>query len=98
MERLREANVVRSKRARIKQLMAEGRITLSDVLLVDKCHLRTMKIRDLLLAVPGLGPVKVRRVQRVHQIADFLTLESFSMNRRRELLGWLREHYRSVEF
>lgn len=96
LKRLQSANVIRSKRARLKEHIAEGRIPLSEVLLADKCHLRTMKLCDLLLAVPRLGPAKVNAALNRNRIGPSVTLENFSHQRRLALLEWLRANHRSV--
>jgi len=96
MANLEIANVVRSKRARLKEHIAAGGIPLSEVLLADKVHLRTMKVADLLQAVPGLGVTKVSRALRALQISPSATLEKLPRGRREELLEWLRSHYRTV--
>jgi len=97
LENLKTANVVRSRRARLKEHIAAGGIPISEVLLADKVHLRTMKVADLLLAVPGLGTVKVGRACRALRINPSLTLEKLPHRRREELLAWLRQHYGTVE-
>lgn len=90
---LEKANEVRRDRAKLKRLIAEGRIRLSEVLLVDKQHLYTMRLKDLLLVVPHLGPVKVTYAMRRLRISEHITLENLSMHRREELLDWIaREH------
>lgn len=97
MENLRTANVVRSKRARLKEHIAAGDLRVSEVLMADKVHFHTMKLADLLLATPGLGPAKLNRAFRVLQIGPSVTLENFPHHRRRELLDWLARHHRQVK-
>ena len=90
---LEKANEVRSRRGRLKLLIAEGRVPVSEVLLRDKRHLRTMKVSDLLKATPGLGEVKVNRALRRLHIAPNATLANLSKENRAELIGWLRAHH-----
>lgn len=96
MANLATANIVRSKRARLKEHIAAGGIPLSEVLLANKVHLRTMKVADLLLAVPGLGAAKVGRACRALRIGPSLTLENLPHHRREELLAYLSRHHRTV--
>jgi hypothetical protein len=98
MANLEVANVVRSKRAHLKEHIAAGGISVSEVLLADKVHLRTMKVADLLQAVPGLGASKVGRALRALQISPSATLEKLPHRRREELLEWLRARHRTVNF
>jgi len=97
MENLGKANVVRSKRARLKEHISTGNLSVSEVLMADKVHLHTMKLVDLLLAVRGLGPAKINRAFRVLQISPSVTLENFPHHRRQELLDWLARNHRQVK-
>lgn len=93
---LARADEVRSRRGRIKRLMAEGRITLGEVFAADKEHLATMPVRDLLRSVPGLGEARIRRAMRANSIGHFMELHELSFRRRAELVIWLEQHYPSV--
>ncbi|HET7455418.1 MAG TPA: hypothetical protein VFJ76_07855 [Solirubrobacterales bacterium] len=90
---LEKANEVRSRRGRLKLLIAEGRIPVSEVLVREKQFLRNMKVHDLLLATPGLGKVKVDRAFRSLRIPHNTTLAGLSVERKEQLLDWLKEHH-----
>jgi len=97
MQNLKRANLVRSHRADLKEHITSGGLRVSEVLLADKVHLRTMKVADLLMAVPGLGAVKINRAFRALQISPTATLERLPHGRREELVEWLRAHHRAVK-
>ena len=87
------ANEIRSRRRKLKLLIAEGRVPVSEILLRDKRHLRTMKVAEILKATPGLGEVKVDRALRRLHIPPHTTLATLSFERRAALVDWLREHH-----
>lgn len=97
MANLERANVVRSRRARLKEHISAGDLRVSEVLLADKVHLRTMKVADLMLAVPNLGPAKVNSAFRALRISPSVTLENFAHSRRLELLDYLHRRYGTVK-
>jgi hypothetical protein len=51
----------RQLRARLKRDLAAGRVALVEVLSERPACAQTAKVRELLLAVPGIGPAKARR-------------------------------------
>jgi len=93
---LQEAHTIRSRRARIKRLMSQGRITLEQIFVTDKQHLGTMPVREILLSVPGMGASKVNRVMSANKIGYGQKFENFSMQRRLELLDWIERRYPRV--
>lgn len=90
---LEKADRVRSRRGRIKRLIAEGRITLADVFAADKQHLDTMKVRDLLRAVPGMGEARIKLALRSNRIGELAELQDVSFRRRAELVVWIEQRY-----
>lgn len=97
MEHLERANEVRRRRSRLKAELAAGEVTLAKPLLVEQDWTRTMKIADLLKAVPGLGPAKVRRAFTANQIGHGATLGGLTAARRGDLLEWLVVNHPSIE-
>lgn len=93
---LRKGDVIRCRRARLKEAMREGGPSLAEVLMADKQWMARMQVRHVLMAVPGLGAQKVRRALTANRIGWYLTLENFPMKRRMELLCWLRANYPSI--
>lgn len=61
MRHLQRANEVRSWRAQLKRDLAEGRVNPSQLLAANEDRLASMKVVDLLVAVPGIGKVKARK-------------------------------------
>jgi hypothetical protein len=59
---LAQANEVRSARATLKKQLAAGTIQLAQILAAPPAVLQTTRLRDLLIAVPKIGPVKAARI------------------------------------
>ncbi|MEA2495599.1 MAG: hypothetical protein QOJ29_3510 [Thermoleophilaceae bacterium] len=59
MDALKRANMIRTRRANLKRDLKAGRKTVVPLLLDPPDWLATMKVWDLLLAVPKYGRVKV---------------------------------------
>lgn len=86
-EALRRANEVRFARARFKRdLSHEAALR---ALFVPDARLETMKIYDLLLAVPSVGRVKANRILLHAQVSPSKTLGGLTDRQRRELVGEL---------
>ena len=91
------ANEVRSRRSRLKAAMAEGRVRLAEPLLSDDAWLRTIKVRDLLLATPGIGPQKVTRALNTCWVSPTVPLGKTSQKTRLILLAHLAQMHPSVD-
>lgn len=89
-EGLRRANEVRAYRAELKRDLATDKVKLSEILRSGEGKLATMRIRDLLLAVPGIGPRKAQLVLTAEKISPSLPLERLTKPRREQLLARLR--------
>jgi hypothetical protein len=61
LQALVHANEVRRARAKLKHDLLAGRVGLAEVLSEPPACVQTAKVRDLLLALPGIGPVKADR-------------------------------------
>jgi len=90
MTALETANAVRTFRAKLKKDMKAGRVHAAGVLAepVDE-RVKTMKVTDLLLAVPGIGRNKATQALKWAQIAPPKTVGGISRRQRKDLLHML---------
>jgi hypothetical protein len=89
MEALQRANHIRSSRAEIKREMKHGKRSPRLTLAAPPAELDTMKVFDLLVAIPKIGRVKAGKVLKVAQVSPSRTVGGLSDRQRRELLGLL---------
>jgi hypothetical protein len=87
---LGKANEVRTKRAALKKQLKTRQTTLVDVLVAPPEWLATMKIVDLLLAVPKIGRTKANKALAQLRISPSKTVGGMSNRQRAELLARLR--------
>lgn len=83
---LDRANEVRVFRAKLKKDMTARRVSARDVLLEPPEFVGTMKVLDLLLAVPKVGRVKAGRVLRAAGVSPSRSVAGLSERQRSELL------------
>lgn len=69
MDALESANRIRLWRADLKRKLKAGEVLLVDVLYCDDARLESMKVLDLLLAVPGMGVGKAHSILRRSQVS-----------------------------
>lgn len=89
MTALQGANHIRSYRAQVKRDLKAGRRALVDVLElrhVDERLMATMKVRDVLLAAPKIGPTKANKVLNQALISPSKTLAGMTARQRAELV------------
>jgi hypothetical protein len=86
---LRTANEVRSYRAQLKRDLKARRVKAVDVLLDPEERVATMKVFDLLLAVPKVGRVKVNKILNGERISPSKTVGGLSARQRAVLAGVL---------
>jgi len=86
MAALQLANDTRSARAKLKREMKAGRSNLVDLLLTPPTYIETMKVFDLLIAVPKYGRVKVNRILSGCRISPSKTIGGMSQRQRVELV------------
>jgi hypothetical protein len=86
---LRYANHVRVHRAELKRRIAARDLAATDVLLGVDTLVETWKVRQLLLAVPGLGVSKVDAALRSCRVSHSKTCGGLSTRQRGELLAYL---------
>jgi hypothetical protein len=92
LDALQLANTVRTYRAQLKVDIAEAREDADAVLVSGDRLVDTMKVEELLLAVPGIGHVKVNQVFRRYGISPSKTIGGLSPRQRAQLLVVLRSH------
>jgi hypothetical protein len=83
---LGRANAVRSKRALVKRELGAGTVHIVDLLADPPRSIETATVRQLLLAVPQFGPVKVRRLLAQCGIADAKTVAGLTERQRAALV------------
>ena len=88
MDALKRANVVRSKRARLKVDLKRGTVTIGSVLREPPEFLMTAKVIDLLMAAPKCGRVKSARIMEQCRVSPSKTVGGLSDRQRTELLGF----------
>lgn len=90
MDALKIANEIRTHRSDLKRDIKAGRVSVLGVLLEPAPELDTMKLFDLLLAVPKYGRVKVNRILNQCRISPSKTVGGLSERQRREIVAFLR--------
>lgn len=88
MDALQRANLVRSKRARLKVDLKRGAVTISSVLHGPPEFLLTAKVIDVLMAAPKCGRVKSARIMEQCRVSPSKTVGGLSDRQRAELLGF----------
>ena len=86
---LTKATGVRVYRAQLKRDINTGHITATDVLRAPHPDVLTMKVRDLLLAVPMIGRYKAGQALKCVRAAPTKTIGGLSDRQRHELVVWL---------
>jgi S13-like protein len=86
---LARANEVRLARARLKRGVAAGRIEPARLVAEPPACVQTAKLRELLLVVPGIGPVRADRLLARCRIAHTKTLGGLSERQRAQLVELL---------
>jgi hypothetical protein len=86
------ANAVRTHRKRLKADLYAARVDADAVLVSGDPLVATMKVWDLVLAVPGLGAVKANLMFRRNGISTSKTIGGISPRQRGLLLVELRQH------
>ena len=90
MRALGRANQTRIERARLKNELASGHAHIEDVLTHPPTFAATAKVSELLLAVPGFGPVRATRALTRCQIPYQKTTAGLSERQRVALIVLLR--------
>lgn len=88
-DRLARANKIRAHRADLKRQMAAREMTLADVSRAEDPMLASMRVIELVQAVPGMGRKKAARAVAANHFAMTTRLRNVTPKRREELLSWL---------
>lgn len=91
MTALEQANRTRIERAALKRDLREGRVRLEAILLEPPACARRAEVRQLLLAVPGIGKGKAQRLLLVCRIAETKTVQGLTERQRTTLVRLLAE-------
>lgn len=83
---LQEANRVRFARADAKRALKSGELDLHDLLMNPSEELKGAKVEEMLLAVRGMGRIKVNRVLRESGVSRSKTLVGLTHGQRDRLL------------
>lgn len=83
---LEEANRVRFARANAKRDLKSGELRIYDLLMDPSEELKGAKVEDMLLAVRGMGRVKVTRVLRQSGVSRAKTLVGLTHGQRDRLI------------
>jgi hypothetical protein len=86
MAGLEKANDIRSRRAEWKRDVKAGRCSVVDALAAPPWWMGTMKLFDLLLAIPKCGRVKVGKILTACKVSPSKTVGGLSERQRGELL------------
>jgi guanylate kinase len=86
---LARANQVRYQRAQLKRELAAGARQLAPLLANPPAYAQTATVRDLMLAVPGIGPARANRALVRCRIAEGKTIAGLSSRQRGELIELL---------
>jgi hypothetical protein len=88
---LEEANRIRFARAAAKRELKSGSLIIYDLLMYPSEELKGAKVEEMLLAMRGMGRVKVTRIMREAGISRSKTLVGLTHGQRDRLLkvlGW----------
>jgi hypothetical protein len=89
MDALANANVIRVRRAQLKRDLKARRVSVCDVLADPPAWVETMKVFDLLLAVPKIGRTKANKTLQGCVISPSKTVGGLSPRQRGVLLAAL---------
>jgi hypothetical protein len=90
MEALARANKIRLRRAQFKRDLKAGKVRAHEFLMQPPEWLESMKIFDLVMAVPKYGRAKTNQVLNLVRISPSRTVGGMSDRQRQELISKLR--------
>lgn len=90
MSALERANEIRTARKDLKHDLKVGRVEVTGLLLDPPEWLMTMKLFDLMIAVPKYGRTKVNRILTQCRISPSKTIGGLSERQRGELVSYMR--------
>jgi hypothetical protein len=83
---LEEANRVRFARAATKRLLKSGELSIYQLLMDPSEELKGAKVEEMLLAVRGMGRIKVTRIMREAGVSRAKTLVGLTHGQRDRLI------------
>lgn len=86
---LEEANRIRFARADAKRGLKDGSLGIRELLMDPAEELKGAKVEEMLLAVRGMGRIKVTRILREAGVSQSKTLVGLTHGQRDRLLGAL---------
>ena len=89
LDALERANSVRTRRSQLKRDVKAGRVSVIDLLTDPPEFIETMKVYDLLLAVPMVATVKANQIVTRCRISPSKTIGGLSERQRDELTRFL---------
>lgn len=89
MDALIKANTIRSQRSQFKRDLKAMRVVAHDYILNPPDWLHSMKILDLLMALPKYGHIKANGVLRACRMSASKTVGGLSDRQRAELISHL---------
>ncbi len=89
MDALRRANDIRSERAKLKERLRAGDVSITDVLEDPPACVHTAKVLDLVLAAPKYGRVKANKLLERCRVSSSKTVNGLTPRQRKELLDML---------
>ena len=89
MQALAQANKVRLARAELKRQVADGELTVAEVVLDCRWQAESMAIADLLMSQHRWGRTRCRRFLGSSPMSETKTIGSMTDRQRRELAGRL---------
>ena len=90
MRALRQANEIRSARAKLKRDLKAGKAQIEKLLLDPPDYVLSAKAFDMILAVPKYGRVKANKILTQCRISPSKTIGGLSERQRAELVQFLR--------
>ena len=81
-----EANRIRTSRAALKKQLKAREVPALDLILEPPDFIETMKVQDLLLAIPKYGKVKTGKTLQLSRISPTKTVGGMSPRQRTELV------------
>lgn len=85
LDALKNANKIRTKRAKLKEDIKAGRESVFGHLMAPPEYIQTMKVWDLCLAKPKFGPKKVNKIFVAMRISPSKTVGGLTLRQRQEL-------------
>lgn len=89
MSALERANEIRSERAQLKRDLKAGKANARELLRDPPEWLCTMKVVDMLIALPKIGRVKANKYLNRCRLSPSKTIGGMSVRQRQELLAAL---------